>query len=87
VYRCMARTATAPQNGPCNYCCAFSIAKKNLAERHYSQLQDPSEKELKSMVEQVDSNHDGKLDFPEFLKLMKAKKPVRSARFTLLYDQ
>ena len=39
------------------------------------------------MVEQVDSNHDGKLDFPEFLKLMKAKKPVRSARFTLLYDQ
>ena len=38
---------------------------------------DASDEQLKEMVDEVDDNHDGRIDFSEFLKLMKKRKPVR----------
>ena len=38
---------------------------------------DPSEKDIKSMFHEVDTDASGCIEFGEFVKLMKKKQPVR----------
>ena len=58
-------------------CCAGTITTKELGTVMRSLGQNPTEAELQDMVNEVDADGNGTIDFPEFLNLMAKKMKVR----------
>lgn len=55
-----------------------SITTKELGTVMRSLGQNPTEAELQDMINEVDADGNGTIDFPEFLNLMARKMKVRS---------
>ena len=56
--------------------CAGTITTKELGTVMRSLGQNPTEAELQDMVNEVDADGNGTIDFPEFLNLMAKKMKV-----------
>ena len=48
--------------------------------------QNPSDEFLMEMIDEVDSNHDGRIDYFEFEKLMSRKMQVAYIKFKFQFD-
>ncbi|RVW83927.1 Calmodulin [Vitis vinifera] len=48
--------------------------------------QNPTEAELQDMINEVDADQNGTIDFPEFLNLMARKMKVLSAKYLLVLN-
>lgn len=59
--------------------CAGTITTKELGTVMRSLGQNPTEAELQDMVNEVDADGSGTIEFPEFLNLMAKKMKVRGA--------
>ena len=57
---------------------AGTITTKELGTVMRSLGQNPTEAELQDMINEVDADGNGTIDFPEFLNLMARKMKVRS---------
>ncbi len=56
--------------------CAGTITTKELGTVMRSLGQNPTEAELQDMINEVDADGNGTIDFPEFLNLMARKMKV-----------
>ena len=70
VYNGVTRTERSPFTG--------TITTKELGTVMRSLGQNPTEAELQDMINEVDADGNGTIDFPEFLNLMQRKMQVRS---------
>ena len=61
------------------YLNAGTITTKELGTVMRSLGQNPTEAELQDMINEVDADGNGTIDFPEFLNLMARKMKVRGA--------
>jgi len=59
---------------------AGTITTKELGTVMRSLGQNPTEAELQDMINEVDADGNGTIDFPEFLNLMARKMKVRAAQ-------
>jgi calmodulin len=62
-------------------CGAGTITTKELGTVMRSLGQNPTEAELQDMINEVDADGNGTIDFAEFLNLMQRKMQVRIACF------
>jgi EF-hand domain pair len=65
-------------------CRAGTITTKELGTVMRSLGQNPTEAELQDMINEVDADGNGTIDFPEFLNLMARKMKVRCSIFLAL---
>jgi calmodulin len=63
-----------------------TITTKELGTVMRSLGQNPTEAELQDMINEVDADGNGTIDFPEFLSMM-ARKMVRFVAFSFLFCQ